>query len=312
MKKIAIIGSYNQDIVFRAHRIPSVGETLQGIGFFSDSGGKGSNQAIAAHLQGAQVTPVIKLGDDAYGQQARELYQRLGLPLTGLLCDPSEHTGVAGIFTELCGGNSIILSGGANLTLTADEIVAAVPETTELAGFQLENDPLVVFEAIRRLRQRGVEIMLDPAPVIPLPAWLYPYVSYLKPNEHEAAQLAGCSIHMPADALAAAQVLRERGAKAVVITLGVQGSVVCAEQSAFVPALKVNAIDTTAAGDVFSGAMLAMLALDQPLIEAVQYATCAAALSTTREGAWRSCPTAAETQTYFQAHRSSISPVLME
>lgn len=307
MKKVAIIGSYNQDIVFHAQRIPAVGETVQGVGFFSGAGGKGSNQAIAAHLHGAQVIPVIKLGDDAYGQQARELYKRLGLPLAGLLCDAGAHTGVAGIFTQQGGGNSIIVSGGANVTLTADEIVNVVPNDISLAGFQLENNPQMVFDAIRRLSKRGVAIMLDPAPVTSLPDWLYPCIDYLKPNEYEAAQLAEHSIHTPEDALTAARILRARGAKAVIITLGAQGSVICAAQNVFVPAPAVDAIDTTAAGDVFGGAMLAMLASDMPLPEAVQYATCAAALSVTRKGAWRSCPTAEETQAYFHTVRAELS-----
>ena len=138
MKKIAIIGSYNQDLVFRAHRIPAEGETVQGIGFFSNSGGKGSNQMISAHLQGADITPVLKLGNDPYGQQARALYKRLGMPLAGLLQDPNEPTGMAGIFTGENGSNSIVVTGGANLTLTADEMVDAVPQGTALIGFQLK------------------------------------------------------------------------------------------------------------------------------------------------------------------------------
>ena len=309
MKNIAIIGSYNQDVVFRAQRIPAVGETLQGISYFSDSGGKGSNQTIAAHLQGAQITPVLKLGDDAYGQQAKALYRRLGIPLGGVLTDSHSHTGVAGIFTQEGGGNSIIVTGGANLTLTADEMVAAVPNDVYLVGFQLENVPREVFKAIRRLKECGVQILLDPAPAAVLPDWLYPYIDYLKPNEHEAAQLAGCAIRNPAEALAAAHILRKKGVKTVIVTLGEQGSVISAGQDVFVPAVKVDAVDTTAAGDVFSGALLTRLSMDLPLADAVQYATCAAALSVTKEGAWQSCPTAMETQTHFDRVRESLAPV---
>ena len=312
MKKIAIIGSYNQDLVFRAHRIPAEGETVQGIGFFSVSGGKGSNQMIAAHLQGASITPVLKLGNDVYGQQARALYKRLAMPLSGILEDPDEPTGMAGIFTGENGGNSIVVTGGANLTLTADEMVGAVPDDTMLIGFQLENNPQDVFEAIRRLHKQGAQILLDPAPVAELPDWLYPCIDYLKPNEHEAAQLAGCPVNNPADALAAARILRQKGAKTVIVTLGLQGSIICAEQAVLVPAAKATAVDTTAAGDVFSGTLLAQLAAEQPLIQAVQYATCAAALSITKQGAWQSCPMAEETQAFYLYMQDSIRPIPLQ
>ncbi len=312
MKKIAIIGSYNQDLVFRAHRIPSEGETVQGIGFFSNSGGKGSNQMISAHLQGADITPVLKLGNDPYGQQARALYKRLGMPLAGLLQDPNEPTGMAGIFTGENGSNSIVVTGGANLTLTADEMVDAVPQDTALIGFQLENNPQAVFEAIRRLHRQGAKILLDPTPVTELPDWLYPCLDYLKPNEHEAAQLAGYPINNPQDALAAARILQGKGAKTVIVTLGVLGSVLCTEEAVFIPAAKADAVDTTAAGDIFCGALLAQLAADQPLIQAVQYATCASALSVTKQGAWKSCPTAKQTQEFFADRQEMLKPVPLQ
>jgi len=310
MKRIAIIGSYNRDLVFRAPRIPAEGETVQGIGFFSDSGGKGSNQMISAHLQGADVTPVLKVGDDEYGRQARALYETLGMPLDGMLVDPNAHTGMAGIFTGENGGNSIIVTGGANLTLTADEMIAAVPEDAAFAEFQLENDPQEVFEAIRRLSKRGVKILLDPTPVTALPDWLYPCIDCIKPNEHEAAQLTGCPIRTPEDAIAAARVLHKKGVRTVIVTLGRQGSMVCAEQNVLIPSVDVPVVDTTAAGDVFCGALLARLAQDEPLIQAVQYATCAASLSVGKQGAWRSCPTAEQTQAFFRDRQAEVTPVI--
>ena len=298
MSKIAVIGSYNQDMVFRTNRIPGVGETVQGTGFFSSSGGKGSNQAIAAHIQGANVTPIIKLGKDAQGEEAQALYRKLGLPLYGILLDENAHTGVAGIFSDEDGSNSIIVSGGSNLTLSSDEILAAVPQDIRLAGFQLENAPDEIFKAIRALHENGVDILLDPAPVVMLPEWLYPCLTYLKPNEYEAAALSGCSIENQSDAQRAADALLKKGVKNVIITLGNKGCVVRGTVNTYVPAPKVQAVDTTGAGDIFSGTLLAMLSRSEGLEEAIRLASCAAALSVTKLGVWQACPTEAETRNF--------------
>ncbi len=304
MGRLAIIGSYNQDMTFRAQRIPSPGETVQGNGFFSSSGGKGSNQAIAAHLQGAELTAVVKLGIDEQSRTARALYEKLGMPLTGVLTDPAAHTGVAGIFVDTQGNNCIVVQGGANLTLTSAEILAAVPPDTELAGFQLENDPAEIFAAIRALHERGTKVLLDPAPAIPLPDWLYPCLTYLKPNEFEASVLTGESIADRVDAERAADLLLARGVKNVIITLGKAGCVVRGTVNAFVPAYEVKAVDSTGAGDIFSGTMLAMLSRGEPLMEAVRLAGAAAAISVTKMGVWQSCPTEAETRAFVRAHEA--------
>ncbi|HPR77086.1 MAG TPA: ribokinase [Candidatus Limiplasma sp.] len=304
MEKLAIVGSYNQDITFCTPRIPLPGETVKSTGFFTGSGGKGSNQIIAAHLQGGAPAAVIKVGDDEEGRAIRSLYQKLGIPTDGMLTDPQEHTGVAGIFIDEQGRNCIVVHGGANGTLSSNEILNVLPDDVTLAGFQLENDCEETFAAIRALSARGVKIMLDPAPARPLPDWLFPCLTFLKPNEFEAATLTGMPVTNRQEAERAADALLARGTKNVIVTLGEKGCVIRGTVNAFIPAIRMKAVDTTGAGDIFAGTMLARIAGGDTLERAVQLASAASALSVTKKGVWQSCPTEQETRAFEQQHRS--------
>jgi ribokinase len=303
--KIMIAGSYNGVIVARGPAIPGVGETFIGDTFFTGPGGKGANQAVAASLQGADVRFLCKLGRDSYGDEAvRLLKQYGGLEGNSIRQEDGIQTGIALIFVDGAGNNSIMVVPGANLTLTADEIVreAKATEGLFMVGFQLECDVAQMCEAIIRLHAEGIKTLLDPAPAVPLPMEVYPAIDIIKPNEHEAEILTGIHITTPDEATRAGEVLIGRGVKTAIVTLGAMGTViVTAEEKAFVPARIVEARDTTGAGDIFSGSFLAALSQGYPMVEAVRYANDAAAISVQRLGVFEAAPTRQETLALYES-----------
>lgn len=302
--KIIIAGSYNGVIVAKGPAIPGVGETFIGNTFFTGPGGKGANQAVAASLQGADVRFLCKLGKDPYGDEAvRLLRQYGGLEGGGIRQVDGVQTGIALIFVDGAGNNSIMVVPGANLALTADEIVHDVEAERDvfMVGFQLECDVAQMCEAMIRLHAAGVKTLLDPAPAAPLPMEAYPAIDIIKPNEYEAEILTGVHITSPREAYAAGEILVGRGVKTAIVTLGAKGTViVSAEERTFVPARPVNATDTTGAGDIFSGSFLAALSKGYPLVEAVRYANDAAAISVQRLGVFEAAPTEAETLALYR------------
>ncbi|MCE5343601.1 MAG: ribokinase [Eubacteriales bacterium] len=305
--KIIIAGSYNGVIVAKGPVIPGVGETYLGDTFFTGPGGKGANQAVAASLQGADVSFLCKLGKDSYGDDAVKLLKQYGgLEGESIRRVDDAHTGVALIFVDGAGNNSIMVVPGANLTLTAEEIVSEVKTTKNvfMVGFQLECDVGQMCEAMIRLHAEGVKTLLDPAPAAALPMEVYPAIDIIKPNEHEAEILTGVHITTPEEAYRAGDILIGRGVKTAIITLGAKGTViVTADEKAFVPARIVDAKDTTGAGDVFSGSFLAALSKGYPLKEAVQYANCAASISVQRLGVFEAAPAEEETLALYHSSR---------
>lgn len=296
--KIVITGSYNASIFLKGDRIPQIGETCTGTTYFSSAGGKGSNQAIAAVYQGGNVKYVGKLGNDTYAQEARSIYRKLGMDAGCIYQDDRAHTGIAVIFIDDQGNNSIMVVPGANLRLTADEILDAVgmEEEVFMAGFQLENDVQEICTSICRLHGMGIQTLLDPAPAVPLPREVYPSITVIKPNEHEAALLSGIPIRTKEDALRAGEWFLGRGVKAALITLGAGGSVlVTGEDKNWIPAPRVEAVDSTGAGDIFSGSFMAALGSGKDYLQAARQASCAAALSVTRMGVLEAMPTEQET-----------------
>ena len=308
--KIMIAGSYNGVIVAKGPAIPGVGETFIGDTFFTGPGGKGANQAVAASLQGADVRFLCKLGKDAYGDEAVRLLKQYG-GLEGDCIRQVEglQTGIALIFVDGAGNNSIMVVPGANLALTADEIVreAKATEGLFMVGFQLECDVRQMCEAIIRLHAEGIKTLLDPAPAAPLPMEVYPAIDIIKPNEHEAEILTGIHITTPEEATHAGEVLIGRGVKTAIVTLGAMGTViVTAKEKAFVPARIVEARDTTGAGDIFSGSFLAALSQGYPMVEAVRYANDAAAISVQRLGVFEAAPTREETLALYESRGKSV------
>jgi ribokinase len=292
------------DLVFRTPRMPAPGETISGDGFQQVPGGKGANQAVAAARQGASVRFVGSVGNDSFGLLALESLGREGIATTYMTTDLSAASGVAGIFVDHRGENSIVLAPGANAVLSVGHVEAA---TAAIVGAdylicQLESPVASVARAIAIAREHGVRVVFNPAPAAPLPDGLLASVDYLVLNETEATQLTGLAVLDRASAAAAAAVLLARGAGAVLLTMGAGGVVVVtASHERFIPAVKVKAVDTTAAGDTFVGALTVAIGRGLGLDDAVTQAQHAAALTVTRMGAQTSIPTRTELHEFIQS-----------
>lgn len=302
--RVVVVGSVNMDLVFRTPRMPAPGETITGDGFQQVPGGKGANQAVAAARQGASVRFVGSVGNDSFGLLALESLGREGIATTYMTTDLSAASGVAGIFVDHRGENSIVLAPGANAVLSVAHVEAA---TAAIVGAdylicQLESPVDSVARAIAIAREHGVRVVFNPAPAAPLPDGLLASVDYLVLNETEATQLTGLAVLDRASAAAAAAVLLARGAGAVLLTMGAGGVVVVtASHERFIPAVKVKAVDTTAAGDTFVGALTVAIGRGLGLDDAVTQAQHAAALTVTRMGAQTSIPTRTELHEFIQS-----------
>ena len=296
---IVVVGSSNTDMVVKSDRLPGPGETVTGGRFAMVPGGKGANQAVAAARLGADVTFVAKVGDDVFGSQAIEGYRRDGIRTDFILRDPEHATGVALILVDRSGENLISVASGANHALTPADVDAAAERirAADLLMLQLEIPLQSVARAAAIAHQAGVPVMLDPAPAPegPLDAALLSQITYLTPNEGEAARLTGVEVTDEPSARRAAEKLLAAGARHVIVTLGARGALVASEQAAMlVPGRPVEAVDSTAAGDAFNGGLAVALAGGAAVDAAVRRANRVAALSVTRLGAQTSLPTAEE------------------
>ncbi|WP_030142125.1 ribokinase [Pseudomonas fluorescens] len=298
---VVVIGSLNMDLVTRAPRLPRGGETLIGESFSTIPGGKGANQAVAAARLGAQVSMVGCVGSDAYGQQLRGALLAEGIDCQAVsVVDGS--SGVALIVVDDNSQNAIVIVAGANgeLTPTVLERFDAVLQSADVIICQLEVPDATVGHALKRGRELGKTVILNPAPASrALPSEWYAYVDYLIPNESEAMVLSGLAVDSLETAEAAATQLIASGAGKVIVTLGAQG-LVFANGSSFehFPAPRVKSVDTTAAGDTFVGGFAAALASGKDEAEAIRFGQVAAALSVTRAGAQPSIPTLLEVQAF--------------
>ncbi|MDR3707010.1 MAG: ribokinase [Capsulimonadaceae bacterium] len=300
--RIVVVGSTNTDMIFRSPRIPDAGETLLGAMFAMAAGGKGANQAVAAARLGGNVTFVARVGADDLGRASIQGFQKDGIDTRYIVIDQSASSGVAAILVDQeSGQNRIIVASGANARLTIDDVRAATDAIREASVVvcQLETPLDVVEEALTIAHRHGVPTILNPAPAQSLPARLFPLITYLTPNEIEAAQLVG-GVWKAEDASAAyadlADKLRSRGVDAVIVTLGADGCFVLDNSgSEHIPGRRVDKIvDTTAAGDCFTGALAVRLGEGAPLPIAIDFANRAAALSVGRAGAQPSLPYRAE------------------
>jgi ribokinase len=291
--RIVVVGSSNTDFIIRLERIPKPGETLLGGEFLNAAGGKGANQAVAAARAGGAVSFVARVGKDSLGDQAVANFVDDGIDVSCVVRDPRAASGAALIFVARNGENSIAVASGANNNLTPADVRKARPliARAKVVLMQLET-PLVTVQAAARLgAAAGALVILNPAPARKLPGSLLELVSILTPNETEAELLTGIEIKNVASAARAAEKLRRRGVGTVVLTLGAAGALVADDQGTdLVAGFKVKAVDTTAAGDTFNGALAVALAEGQSLRQAVQLANAAAAISVTRVGAQPSAP----------------------
>ncbi|WP_150672776.1 ribokinase [Pseudomonas fluorescens] len=299
--KVVVIGSLNMDLVTRAPRLPKGGETLIGQSFTTVSGGKGANQAVAAARLGARVSMIGCVGNDAYGEALRGalLAEQIDCQAVSTVDGSS---GVALIVVDDSSQNTIVIVPGANGELTAEAIdrFDSVIQAADVLICQLEVPDASVGHALKRGRELGKTVILNPAPVSrPLPPDWYASIDYLIPNESEASALSGLSVDSLDTAQAAATRLIALGAGKVIITLGAQGSLFADGQGfEHFPAPVVKAVDTTAAGDTFVGGFAAALAAGQDEAQAIRFGQVAAALSVTRAGAQPSIPALSDVQAF--------------
>lgn len=298
---ICVVGSVNMDLVFRTPRMPVLGETISGHEFREIPGGKGANQAVAAARQGGAVSFIGCVGDDGFGQRSLHSLQQDQIDTSAIRQVAQCATGVAGIFVEDQGGNSIVLAAGANAHLSPQDIDAASDRIrqAQLLICQLETPLEGVLQAIRCARANQVKVILNPAPARALDDALLAQVDYLIVNETEAEQLSGLAVPDQAAAQSAAQKLLQRGVGVVLLTMGAQGVLVTdTAGSRFFPGIKVQAVDTTAAGDTFVGAFAVGIGQGLSVDQAAQGAQYAAALTVTKLGAQSSIPSLEEVQAF--------------
>ena len=300
--RIVVVGSSNTDMIVKLPHLPKPGETVSGGAFSTAAGGKGANQAVAAARAGAAVSLVARVGDDSFGEQAIAGFVGDGIDVSHVVRNPASPSGVALIFVDDGGENCIAVAPGANATLTPEDVDAASELITgaDVLVMQLETPIESVERAAALAREHGVRVILNPAPARPLSDEILGNVSILTPNESEAEMLTGVQVEDDESAAAAARALVARGVDTVILTLGSRGAFVFESDSGeLVPSFKVQAVDTTAAGDVFNGSLAVGLAEGMPLTGAVRFANAAAALSVTKLGAQPSAPTRSEIESFL-------------
>jgi ribokinase len=299
--RIVVIGSLNMDLVVRTSRLPRPGETVAGRDFLQVPGGKGANQAVAAARLWADVAMIGRVGDDAFGRQLVESLARDGVDTGAVAATVGTSSGLALIGVEDSGQNAITIVGGANAMLSPDDVQRH--ETTIAAAgallVQLEVPLPTVAAAVAIAQRHGVLTILDPAPAPhqSLPAELMA-VDLISPKQSEAEALTGIAVASVADAIRAAAILHERGAKQVVLKLGEQGALASDGMGniVHVPAPQVAVLDTTAAGDAFTAALAVALVEGRSLAEGTRFACAAGSLATTRRGAQDAMPSREEVE----------------
>lgn len=298
MKKLTVLGSINADHVISVPYFAKPGETLTGHSYHIAYGGKGANQAVAAARLGAKVSFIGCIGDDDIGQAMKTEFEKDGINTRPIKSIANEMTGIAMIQVAESGENSIVISAGANGYL--DEAVVAEFES-EIAQadyllMQLETPLPAIIQAAKIAKENNTQVVLNPAPARELPDELLSLLDMITPNETEAEILTGVKVVDEASAKQAAQVFHQKGIQKVLITLGSKGVFVSENgQGEIVAGFRVNAVDTTAAGDTFNGGLVTAMLEDKPLDEAIRFAHAAAAISVTRKGAQPSIPTRQET-----------------
>jgi ribokinase len=290
---IVVVGSSNTDMVIKTSHLPLPGETILGGTFFMNAGGKGANQAVAAARLGGDVTFIAKIGDDIFGKEALQLFKNEGIDTSYIETDPKNPSGVALITVDANGENCIVVASGANAALRPADLEKAAEKirSAALILMQLEIPIKTVEYVIKIAMESNAKVVLNPAPACMLSNDLLSKVSIITPNETEAGILTGIEVTNKNSAETAARILADKGIETVIITMGAQGALAFFDgECHFFPAPVCNALDTTAAGDVFNGALVVALSEGKSMMEAVPFACQAASLSVCKMGAQTSAP----------------------
>ena len=297
MNKVCVLGSMNMDLVVKVNDIPRVGETILSKSFEKIAGGKGANQAVAAKRCGAEVAMIAKIGKDENGEILKDKLKEDNIDVKYVFEDKNESTGMAFIMVNENGNNSIIVVAGSNMTINKEEIEVSLEKIKEsdILIAQFETSEEITLEAFKKAKEFGKVTILNPAPAKKINEELLRVTDIIVPNETEVEVLTGITIEILEEANKAGQVFLEKGVKFVVITLGDKGAVIIGKDFCeLVPAYKVNAIDTTAAGDSFIGGLSSKLDYKninkQTLIEAVNFGNKVSSISVQRKGAQPSIP----------------------
>lgn len=299
MKNIVVIGSSNTDMVVKTSHLPAGGETVLGGDFFMNAGGKGANQAVAAARYGNRVLFVAKTGDDLFGKQVLKSLKEDNIVTDYVFVDADHPSGVALITIDKDAENCIVVASGANMYLSPADIDIASEEIrkADVLLMQLESPIETVAYAAKMAAEAGVPVILNPAPAPaePLSEELLKNLYLITPNRSEASRISGIEVKDMESAYRAAKAILNMGPKNVIITLGSEGSLLDdGSMPMRVEALKVEAVDTTAAGDTYNGVLASVIAEGRSLIEAIREANVAAAISVTRMGAQPAAPTRTE------------------
>jgi ribokinase len=293
MSRIIIIGSSGTDMVIKSKKLPAPGETILGGTFLMNPGGKGANQAVAAARLNGNVTFITKTGNDIFGAKALQLFNNENIDTRFIIKDEENPSGVALINVDDNGENCIVVASGSNATLTTNDISDEVFNTnpSDLFLMQLEIPVKTVEFSAHRAISNGNRVILNPAPARDLSDDLLGCLFLITPNETEAELLTGIKVTNSVTAEKAAMSLRETGVQNVIITMGSSGAYLLTETtSKMIPVVPVKAVDTTAAGDVFNGALAVAISEGKDIENAVNFANRAAAISVTRMGAQASAP----------------------
>lgn len=297
MNKVCVIGSINMDLVVRVKDIPRVGETILSQSFEKIPGGKGANQAIAAKRSGAEVYMIGKIGNDENGVTLKSKLVEDNINVDYVFEDNKESTGMAYIMVNDLGNNSIIVTAGANQTIKEDEVEKSIEaiSNSDILIAQFETSEDMTLKAFKEAKRLGKLTILNPAPAKAIDDELFKYTDIIIPNETEAETLTGITVDSIENAKTAAKVFLDKGVRFVIITLGDKGAAVIGDGFAeVVPAFKVKAIDTTAAGDSFIGALSSRLDFNninkESLIEAVKFGNKVSSIAVQRKGAQPSIP----------------------
>ncbi len=305
-KKVTVFGSFVVDLMGRTPHLPVPGETVKGSMFKMGPGGKGFNQGVAAHKAGADVTMVTKIGKDTFGEVALNAMKELNMNSDRVFITEETETGIALILVdEKTSQNEILVVSGSCSTITDEEVesITDVLKESEYLLTQLETNISSIEKVIDIAYKNGVKVILNTAPVQPISDEVLSKVDLIIPNEVEAEILTGICVDSKEAADKAAEWFFNKGVKNVLITLGGRGVYISSEgKSGIIPAYKVDAIDTTGAGDAFNGGLLAALSEGKNLWDAAVFANALAALSVQRLGTTPAMPTREEIEQFLQTH----------